>query len=207
MANTFAPFGFAESHRLGAAPDYQNSRRWINPANATPIYFGDPVSMVAGSGYIAQATPGTFQLAGIFAGCEYMSKSGKKMLWSPWWPGNTGDVYLSGTGLDVAAKITDDPLTVFRVQANGQLTIAMVGNNAQFAYGISNVPAPNQMSGIGNACLDVVTAPAATATFPFRIVDLIRDPTGVSGTDITAPYSWAFVTFNNQDYKALTGHG
>jgi hypothetical protein len=207
MPNVFAPSGFMESHRLGAAPNYEMATRWINSANANPIYFGDPVSMVPGAGYIAQATPGTFQISGIFAGCEYMSKAAKKRIWSPWWPGIPGDVVLSGTGFDVACKVIDDPLIVFRVQANGQATLAMIGNNAQFAFGLAGVPAPNQMSGIGNACLDVLTAPAATATFPFRIVNLIMDPPGVNGTDITTPYNWAFVTFNNQDYKALTGHG
>jgi hypothetical protein len=178
MTNVFAPFGFAESHRLGAAPDYQMSRRWVNPANANPIYFGDPVSMVPTSGFIAQSAPGTFQVAGVFAGCQYVSKAAKKIIWSPWWPGTTGDVVTSGTGFDIEAKVLDDPLLAFRVQANGQMTIAMIN-----------------------------AAPAATATFPFRIIDIIRDPPGVNGTDITTPYSWAFVAFNNQDYKALTGHG
>lgn len=214
MTNVFAPFGFAESHRLGAAPDYQMSRRWVNPANANPIYFGDPVSMVPTSGFIAQSAPGTFQVAGVFAGCQYVSKAAKKIIWSPWWPGTTGDVVTSGTGFDIEAKVLDDPLLAFRVQANGQMTISMIGNNAQFAFGLSTTPTgdtahpPNQMTGIGNACLDIINAaPAATATFPFRIIDIIRDPPGVNGTDITTPYSWAFVAFNNQDYKALTGHG
>ena len=90
----------------------------------------------------------------------------------------------------------------------------MIGMNATFTFGnvapgtAPGTPAPNQMSGIGNARLDVVfAAPAATATFPFRILDFIREPPGVNGTDITTPYDWAFVTFNNQDFKALTGHG
>jgi hypothetical protein len=213
MPNTFAPFGFAESHRLGAAPDYQISKRYINPANANPIYFGDPVAMIPGSGYISQALPGAApnqgQIAGVFIGCEYMSRSSRKPFWSPWWSGSTGDVVTSGTGFDVGAKIVDDPLLVFRVQANGQLNLGMIGNNATFAYGIGGNPPANQMSGVSNACLDVVTPPTGGGPpyLPFRIVDLIRDPPGVNGTDITSPFGWAFVTFNNQDYKVLTGHG
>jgi hypothetical protein len=145
--NTFAPFGFAESHRLGAAPDDQFSRRWINPANANPIYFGDPVAMVAGSGCVAQAVAGTFQVAGIFLGSYYVSKAAKKPIWSPWWPGTTTDVVTGGTGLDVEAKVIDDPLTAFRVQANGLVTVAMMGNNAQFSYGnISPGTAPTKIA-------------------------------------------------------------
>jgi hypothetical protein len=210
MANIFAPFGFAESHRLGAAPTYQMSKRWINPASAVPIYFGDPVIQTS-SGYVAQAAPAG-QVSGVFAGCEYVSKAAKKIIWSPWWPGIPSDVVTGGQGFDVNAKVIDDPAIVFRVQANGQMTVGMIGLNATFTFGLAAVaapgtnPAPNQMSGISNIALDITqTVPAVTATLPFRIVDIIRDPPGVNGTDITTPYSWAFVTFNNQDFKITTG--
>ena len=219
MANVFAPFGFAESHRLGAAPNYQMSSRWINSANANPIYFGDPVIQL-GTGYVAQATPSASasQTSGIFAGCEYVSKAAKKIIWSPWWPGTTSDVVLSGTGFDVRAKVLDDPLIVFRVQMNGGAAgsslalLSMIGMNATFSFGSSAAPTgdtahpPNQVSGIGNCALDLgVTSAPVTTALPFRIVDFIRDPPGVNGTDFTTPYAWAFVTFNNQDFKVTTG--
>jgi hypothetical protein len=200
MPNPNAPFGFADSHRLGAAVNYQMSKRWISASNPTPIFTNDPIVQLS-TGYIAQApsTPGAGQIGGIFVGCEYMSVSQKKRIAVPWWPGN--DAVVSGTGFDVEAKIIDDPLTVFRVQANGQLTLAMIGMNAQYALGGGNTA-----TGRSGAALDVVTnVPAVTATFPFRIIDLIRDPPGGPGTDVTSPYSWAYVTFNNQDYKSLTG--
>lgn len=198
MANPNAPFGFADSHRLGAAVNYQMSKRWISASNPTPIFTGDPIVQLS-TGYIAQAAPGATQIGGIFIGCEYMSISQKKWIAVPWWPGN--DAVVSGTGFDVHAKIIDDPLTVFRVQGNGQLTLAMIGMNGQFAIGTGN-----QVTGKSGATLDTVTnPPAVTATFPFRIIDLVRDPPGAPGADITTPYNWAYVTFNNQDYKSLTG--
>ena len=212
MANTFAPFGFAESHRLGAAPNYQlgGARRFILATNTNPIYFGDPVIQLS-SGYVAQAAPAG-QASGIFAGCEYISKAAKKIVWSPWWPGVSGDAVQGGQGFDVVAKVIDDPLTVFRVQANGQLTVGMIGMNATFTFGLAATsapgtsPAPNQMSGVSNVALDVTqTVPAVTSTLPFRILDFIREPPGVNGTDFTTAYGWAFVTFNNQDFKTLTG--
>jgi hypothetical protein len=171
--NTLAPLGFADSHRLGAAPNYQLSRRWISPSNPTPIFQGDPIVQLS-TGFIAQATPGATQVGGIFLGCEWMSIGQRKMTGRNMWPGTD-----AVAGLNVQARIIDDPLTVFRAQANGQLTLAMI---------------------------DVVTTPpAATATFPFRIIDLITDPPGANGTDQTSPYSMALVTFNNQDFKSLTG--
>jgi hypothetical protein len=195
MPNNLAPFGFADSHRLGAAVNYQMSRRWISPSNPTPIFSGDPVVQLS-TGFIAQAAPGTTQIAGIFIGCEYMSVSQRKITGSRFWPGND-----ALPGMNVSAKVIDDPLTVFRVQANGLVTFAMIGLNAQFAVQPGN-PA-TQLSGV---TLDVVnTPPATTPTFPFRIVDLITDPPGSNGTDTNSPYNWAYVTFNNQDFKSLTG--
>lgn len=221
MANTFGPFGFAESHRLGAAPNYQigGAKRYIVNTNTNPIYFGDPVIQL-GTGYIAQATPSASasQVSGIFLGCQYVSKAAKKIIWSPWWPGVSTDVVLGGQGFDVEAKIIDDPLVVFRVQCNGGAAgttppaLTMIGMNATFSFGSSAAPTgdtahpPNQTSGIGNCALDLgVTSAPVTTALPFRILDFIRDPPGVNGTDFTTPYCWAFVTFNNQDFKVTTG--
>ena len=206
MANANAPFGFADSHRLGAAVNYQMSRRWISASNPTPIFTGDPIVQLS-TGYIALASPpGTTQITGIFNGCEYMSVSQKKWIASPFWPGS--DAVVGGTGFDVHAKVIDDPLTVFRVQANGYPTpatmaqvISTIGRNGQFVNGVGNT-----VTGKSGAALDVVTnVPAVTNTFPFRIIDVVRDPPGSQGADLTTPYYWYFVTFNNQDYKALSG--
>ena len=84
--NQLAPFGFADSHRLGAAVNYQMSRRWISPSNPTPIFSGDPVVQLS-TGFIAQAAPGTTQIAGIFIGCERMNVSQRKITGSRFWPG------------------------------------------------------------------------------------------------------------------------
>ena len=206
MANANAPFGFADAYRLGAAVNYQMSRRWISASNPTAIFTGDPIIQLS-TGYIALASPpGTTQVGGIFCGCEYMSISQKKWIASAFWPGS--DAVVSGTGFDVQAKIIDDPLTVFRVQANGYpvagtvaSVIATIGMNGQFANG-----AGNTVTGKSTATLDVVTnVPAVTNTFPFRIVDVVRDPPTSQGADLTTAYYWYYVTFNNQDYKALTG--
>jgi hypothetical protein len=195
MANVLAPFGFADAARLGAAVNYQMSRRWINPANTTQIFKGDPIVQLS-TGYITQASPGTTQIGGIFIGCEYMSVSQKRLVQSPYWPGAD-----AVSGVNVAARVIDDPATTFRVQGNGLITFAMIGLNAQFAIGTGNT-----ITGISGATVDMVTnVPAATATFPFRITDLITDPPGANGTDTTTPYNWCYVTFNNQDFKSLTG--
>ena len=86
MANTNAPFGFRQYRGLGSAPTYEQSVRLVKSDNTTAIYFGDPVSNL-NTGYIARATAGTAQIAGIFAGCKYLSTSQKRIVWSNYWPG------------------------------------------------------------------------------------------------------------------------
>jgi len=175
MANPNAPFGFAESHRLGAAPNYQNSRRYISPTYGTSLFFGDPVISLAG--YVTQGTPAAIgsgggpNVCGIFIGCEYMSISQKK--WIP----------------------------------NMMWTQAMVGLLATYVNGTGSTA-----TGRSGAMLDITTnAPTASPptgtnlAYPFKIVDLVRDPPGTPGADITTAYNWAYVTFNQQTFRAVSG--
>lgn len=195
MANTLAPFGFMEAYRLSGAPTFQQSRRRIAAGNATVIYKNDPVVQLA-SGYITQATAGTTQIAGIFVGCEYVSVSQKKLIVSPYWPGTDANG-------DVTAYIIDDPMAVFRVQTNGSgalpATLTALGNNANFAIGTGSTNTGNS-----GAMIDISTI-ATTSTLPFRFVDLVLDPPGSNGADITTAFNWVYVAFNWQDYKSTTG--
>lgn len=196
MANTFAPNGFAEAYRLGAAPNYQMSQRLILPANTTPIYRNDAVIPLS-SGYIAQATASTVQLAGIFVGCEYTSISQKKRVWLPYWGGNTSDV----SDAAIIAQVIIDPEMVFVAQGNGQITQAMVGLNAQLVVGTGNAT-----TGFSGMSIDTVTnVPANTTTFPFKILGLVDAPPSANGADPTTAFNKAYVTFNNQDFRVLTG--
>jgi hypothetical protein len=191
MANTLAPFGFAEAYVLGGPPTWQQSRRRIASGYGTAIYKGDPVVQIS-TGYIQQASPGTTQIAGIFLGCEYTSVSQKRLVESPYWPGS------DATG-DVIAFVSDGPNTVFRAQANAQLLFTAVGNNINFAIGTGSTS-----TGLSGATLDVSTV-LTTSTLPFRVVELIYDPPGANGADTTTAYNWAYVVFNWQDYKSTTG--
>lgn len=68
MANTFAPFGFAQRSGTGSAPTYEQVVLPIASTNATPIFFGDPVVQATGTtglptGFITQATGTPLTLA------------------------------------------------------------------------------------------------------------------------------------------------
>ena len=182
MANTNAPFGFRQYRGLGSAPTYEQSVRLIKSDNSTAVYFGDPVSNL-NTGYITRATAGTAQIAGIFAGCKYLSTSQKRTVWSNYWPG-------ADASSDVEAYIIDDPNAQFVVQAGGTaIGLADMGLYVQF-----NLGSGNATTGISGA---YVESPAVTATLPFRIIGFVESPPGANGTDITSAYNQIIVGFNN----------
>jgi hypothetical protein len=196
VANTNAPFGF-RSYRVGSGGDgsFSTHEYRIASGNTTAIYRGDPVMPVIGTanGYITQGAPGTTTLAGIFAGCQYLSTSQKRTLWMNYWPG-------SDATNDVKAYVLDDPNAQFVVQGNSttfnitgslsSFTSSPLMQYAQFAIGTGN--ASTQQSGA------FLNSLGTTVTFPFRVVDLVTDPPGSNGADPTTAFNWVIVGFNNE---------
>lgn len=196
VPNTNAPFGFAQYQGgAGGAPTFAQTARRIASSNTTPIYFGDPVMPVTGpaNGYITQGSPGTNRLAGIFVGCQYVSVSQKRTVWSNYWPG-------SDANGDVTAFVVDDPNARFVVMGNSttfnisgtltNFTSSPIGQYAQFAIGTGNTS-----TGISGAFLNSL---GTTVTFPFIVVDLITAPPGSNGADPTSAFNWVVVGFNNE---------
>ena len=197
MANNFAPFGFSQTKGTGSVPTYEQVPMKIASRNSTAIFSGDAVVPVTGSatGYIAQATAGTVALAGIFVGCKYVSVSQKRTVWGNYWPG-------SDANGDVEAYVINDPNAQFVVQANSSLNVpySKVGQLAQLGVGTGNTN-----TGISGMYLASI---GTTATFPFRIVDVVTAPPGANGTDTTSNGNWVVVAFNNvltRSNGALTG--
>lgn len=196
MANTNAPFGFRQYSGNGSAPTYEQVPVRI-AYNATNIFFGDPVQPDA-NGYVVQGSPGTTQLAGIFVGCQYLSVSQKRTVWSNYWPGS--DVASSNI---VTGYIVNDPNAKFVAQVGGSSSVGAdataINANVQFAIGTGNTA-----NGISGAYVDISVTPTTTNTLPFRVVDLVTQPPGSAGTEAGA-YNWVIVAFNNVSTKQLTG--
>ena len=205
MANTFAPFGFRPTSTSNGPMNFRISARRIASTNTTPIYKGDPVSPDIGpaNGYIEKTVPGTTTIAGIFWGCEYLSVSQKRVIWSQYWPG-------SDAQNDVTAYVIDDPNARFVVQTSGSSfqisgTVAAFGSSpvgqlAQFNAGTGS--ALTQQSGA------YLSAVGTTGTFPFIITAMVIDPPGANGTDPTSNYNYVEVGFNNEWLRgnaAITG--
>jgi hypothetical protein len=177
--------------------NWRVTTRRIQSTNATPIYRGDALTQVLpANGYVGQASATstlTAPLAGIFWGCQYLSISQKRTVWSQYWPG------FDAQG-DVAAYIIDDPNARFIVQTSGT------------GFQISGTPSNFVSSPVGKYCnLNVgvgssltqqsgmfVDTIATTSTFPFIITNMVLDPPGSNGTDATAQFNYVEVGFNNE---------
>jgi hypothetical protein len=194
MANTNAPFGFSQYSGNGSAPTYEQVAVQI-AYNASAIYYGDPVEPDANGQVIrSDGTIAAAGIAGVFVGCQYLSVSQKRTVWSNYWPGS--DVASSQT---VIGYIINDPNAKFVVQTGSTgATQSTVNLNIGFDIGSGNTA-----NGLSGAFADVTTA-AVTTTLPFRVVGLVVDPPGSAGTEAGA-YNRIIVAFNNVTTKNATG--
>lgn len=194
MANTNAPFGFSQYSGNGSAPTYEQAAVQI-AYNASAIYYGDPVEPDANGQVIrSDGTIAAAGIAGVFVGCQYLSVSQKRTVWSNYWPGS--DVASSQT---VIGYIINDPNAKFVVQTGSTgATQSTVNLNIGFDIGSGNTA-----NGLSGAFADVTTA-AVTTTLPFRVVGLVTEPPGSAGTESGA-YNRIIVAFNNVTTKNATG--
>lgn len=193
MANTNAPYGFRQYSGTGSVPTYEQVVMYIDDANTTDIFYGDPV-VPLNTGYITQATSNSVQIAGIFVGCKYLSTSQKRTVWSNYWPG-------SDANGDVEAYVVNDPNAKFVCQTDSTgAAFGDINANCGFAIGSGNTN-----TGISGAYLDLSTK-GTTDTLPFRIISLVQNPPGSFGTESGA-YNWVVVAFNNVSTKQLTSVG
>ncbi len=137
-------------------------------------------------------------LAGVFAGCKYLSVSQKRTVWSNFW--GAADV---ASGNLVEVYVVNDPNAQFLAQVGGSSSVGAVagqiGANVQFNYGT-----PSTASGISGAYVDISVTPTTTATLPFKLVSLVTQPPGSNGTEADE-YNYVIVAFNNVETKTLTG--
>jgi hypothetical protein len=193
MANTNSPFGFRQYSGTGSAPTYEQVAVQI-AYNATNIFFGDPVEPDA-NGQVVQGdgTTAAAGIAGIFVGCQYLSVSQKRTVWSNYWPGS--DVASTQT---VIGYIVNDPNAKFLVQSDAT-GVAQSDVNGTVGYAIGTGNTANGISGAYIANIG-----PTTATLPFRIISLVTQPPGAPGTEAGA-YNQVIVAFNNVTTKNQTG--
>jgi|WetSurMetagenome_2_1015567.scaffolds.fasta_scaffold52419_3 hypothetical protein len=198
MSNTNAPFGFRHLgwNRGGPSVTGATVERKIAAAYGTAICKGDIVQSL-GTGYVSLGTTGLqgSNVAGVFVGCKYLSTSQGKVVYSTYWP--TGDHAYDGTAFIV--PIAGVPPQLFAVQSlSTPFVFADIGANTEISVGTQSITGGYGKSGmtIDHSVL------SATATYPFRVVDLWSSvaPPGSQGTDDTSSYNIVIVQ-SNPDYE------
>ena len=183
-------------------------------------------AVIANSGSTAAATSSAstpvvtvyVPVAGVFAGCKYLSVSQKRTNWSNYWPGSDA----SG---DVEAYVITDPNARFVVQSANSATAAsamgqaQVGQNISFNWQDSTATGETNgktATGLSTMFVDQATSSqagtAANSFLPFRIVALanfmpgqVSPLAGINGFDAAAAYNELVVGFNNAMPRNFAG--
>lgn len=203
MANVNAPFGFRQYTGTGSSPTYEQVtlQQGGIDYNATVIYYGDPVVRAgSGDGTVKQAAgsagSSTVVMAGIFAGCKYLSTAIGRTVWSNYWPG--GSPVASTAQSTIEAYVINDPNAQFIAQSDSTgLAQVDVGSNIDF-----NIGTGTTANGISGAFL--IHGGSANAGYPFRFVSLVWAPPGANGVATSgsaAAYNYGIVAFNNVETK------
>jgi len=197
MANVNAPFGLLPYglNNSPSTPSFPTITRKIAQANTNVLAKGDPC-IDLNTGYIDRTTgtPVTSAASlycGVFWGCEYVSVSQGKKVWSTYWPG--GDA--AGDATAYLVPLMGATPGVFMIQALADpVVFADIGRNGQFSYAAPSGGGIYKKSGV---TLDTTTN--TTATWPLRIIGLLSQISapGAPGTDDTASYNIALVSFNS----------
>jgi hypothetical protein len=186
-----APYGFKPINRVDGMP-YAGATRQLPINQATAIYNGDLVELDVG-GVVGTATSLTAGAKlGVFVGCQYVNSSGQTV----------AAQYYPGSGVtNAVAYVVDDPMAAFKVAvtaANG--TIATVGVAAVGTNVTALVNTPSTVTG-DSAQSILSTSPAATDTFPLRVIAVVPD-TALSTNEFTE----VIVKINLHQYLTATGN-
>ncbi len=202
MANADTSYGLRPLSRQGSSVSSTGLTEYrIASDNSNPIYQGMAVIPLA-AGVIDDlqaAAGGNVAICGVFGGCEYVSSTTGKPVYSNYWPGSGAD-----SNHPVKAFLYDDPNQLFRIAtsnvvaaANTEAEIrAAVFANIAFATGNSG----STTTGVSSATADLNTI-ATTNTLALRIMGVLDDP---ANADFTAAGIPLIVRINNH-FNAPTG--
>ena len=195
MANTNGAFGLRPIAKMGQSTNSTGASEYrIAAGNTNAIYQGTPVIPLATGviDVVGAAAGGTVGLLGVFWGCEYVSSTTGKKVFSNYWPGSGAN-----SNFPVKAFVYDDPNQLFVIATSNINTSwdteaelrAAVFSNANFATAASG----STTTGISSATLDVQTI-NTTNTLNLRIMGIQDD---VENSDFSAAGIPVIVRLNN----------
>lgn len=199
MANTNGSFGLRPVGKVGQNANTGGLTEYrISSSNTNKIYQGSPVIPLS-TGFIdivGNANGGTVGLVGVFWGCEYVSSTTGKKVWSNTWPGAGAD-----SNYPVKAFVYDDPMQVFVIASDASLTNEATARGHVFANAnFSTATTGDDTTGLSAGRLAVSTI-ATTNTLNLRIMGIMEDP---ENADFTAAGIPVLVRLNNH-YNSPNG--
>ncbi len=188
MANVNKPFGLRPSGNLSATGAQKQYGYQIADNQAGAIYQGDLV--VVYDGYIIKYDASTHAApTGVFNGCQYDDPTrANKPTWKNYYPGS-----INITQGIIACEVLDDPSQLFLVQADGSVTQANIGKNADPTASTTG----STTSGVSNGSLSSASI-AKTAALTFKIVGLYESPDNALGN-----YAVVVVKLNQHQYGSV----
>ena len=189
------PYGFLPINLIGGQVFAGSTRNMeIAVGYNTNIFYGDFVKRVVG-GTIEKDTGTTANTpAGVFLGCFYTAANGTPTR-SQYYPAS--QTVVSGT--KIYAIIADDPDTLFKVAVcSSGVVMATVTQNALGTN--MSVLATAGSTTTGNSAYSVLsTSPAATNTFPIRVIDLVPEtsPTPTTYSELIVKINFGIHQYNN----------
>ncbi len=188
MANTNKPFGLRPLGNLSATGAQKQYGYLIASGYGTAIYQGDLV--VVYDGYIIKYDASTHTAAtGVFNGCQYNDPTRTdKPTWKNYYPGS-----ITPNIGNIVCEVLDDPNQLFLIQADGAVTQANIGKNADPTASTTG----STYSGISNGSLGSSSI-AKTAALTFKIVGFSTSPSNEIGT-----YAQVVVKINQHQYGSV----
>jgi hypothetical protein len=173
MANVNKPFGLRPSGNLSATGAQKQYGYEIADNQSGAIFQGDLVVLF--DGYIIKYDAATHGApTGVFNGCQYNDPTrANKPTWKNYYPGSI-NVDIGG----IYCEVLDDPSQLFLVQADGSVTQANIGKNADPTASTTG----STVNGISNGTLGSASI-AKTAALTFKIVGLYDVPDNALGTN------------------------
>lgn len=190
------PYGLKPINLIGGQVYAGATRQMqIEATYATDIFYGDFVKRVVG-GFIELDDGTTANTpVGVFLGCTYVSAVTKQPVQSQYYPASVS----VQANTEIYATIADDPDTLFQVAVcSSGVVMATVTQNA---IGTNmSILATAGNTATGNSSFSVLSSsPAATNTFPVRVIDVIpaTAPSAGNYAEVIVKINFGIHQYNN----------
>ena len=201
MANSNVKFGLKPINAMGGTNPGSTNMYFI-ASNASAIFQGSPVQAELSGGTVqvlGNATGDTKQILGVFAGCEYVDNTTKKLKFSNTWPGSGS----ADTNHDIKGFVYDNPMQRFIICSDGTNTDRATAKADVFKTAeIENATSGSTTTGISTAQIDISTAEDSDPSNPLLILGIQED---VENSDHSAAGIQYIVKLNNHVFFSSVG--